>query len=276
MKRKRKNIPAGVRWDVFQRDDFRCVYCGATKKDGAQLVVDHGDPFSRGGEDSIENFVTACKPCNDGKKAKVLIPPAAEIDGLCCVVRRGVVYANQLHADWADAFRQRCYEVEYFATSDDPLATKAIFGIGNPEQASTLKIDFQCDFLGRELSDLGPINVVIVPWSDIGSIGMADLVRLRDAAVLGYTEPTMLVIGSPWMFFAAVVTDRRKGCPDGFVIDEWLEVGDEFYSSGWYPDESWECVDPRDDFGMRRPTSLSLRGWHITMNDIDMEGSDDI
>lgn len=52
--------------EIFLRDNFRCVYCGATEK----LSLDHVHPVSRGGDNSIDNLVTACRSCNSSKGAK--------------------------------------------------------------------------------------------------------------------------------------------------------------------------------------------------------------
>ena len=60
-------IRAGIRWQVFERDDFRCVACGASAVDGAILHVDHILPRSKGGLDTMENFQTLCQNCNIGK-----------------------------------------------------------------------------------------------------------------------------------------------------------------------------------------------------------------
>ena len=45
---------------VFARDRYRCQYCGSDK----HLTVDHVVPRSKGGDDSWENVVTSCAPCN--------------------------------------------------------------------------------------------------------------------------------------------------------------------------------------------------------------------
>lgn len=265
MERKRKNIPAGIRWNVFQRDNFRCVYCGVSRGEGATLVVDHGDPFSRGGADDESNYVTACKPCNDGKKAKIVIPPAAEIGGVPgFVVRRGIAYKNHLHADWADALRQACYGIEYWATGDGLGTIRTVSeAFADEGKSSFVRPDFFCDFLSEEV---GKVNVVIVENCDEGCFSDTDKKRVRDAAILGYKEPTAIIIGSPWYYWAAVVNERYKGCPAGFYLDDWLDFGGHFWSSGWYPDEHWDFADPRKDFGLR-PQSLSRRGWHMTVAD---------
>lgn len=52
--------PAFTRFNVFLRDEFKCVYCGATN----DLTFDHVIPRSRGGRTNWTNIVTACAPCN--------------------------------------------------------------------------------------------------------------------------------------------------------------------------------------------------------------------
>jgi hypothetical protein len=56
-----------LRQAVFERDNFTCVYCGATE---AVLHADHVHPRSRGGRDEMENLVTACASCNLSKGSK--------------------------------------------------------------------------------------------------------------------------------------------------------------------------------------------------------------
>ncbi|MEE3313736.1 MAG: HNH endonuclease [Treponema sp.] len=60
-------IRVGVRWQVFERDNFKCVACGASAKDGAILHVDHIVPRSKGGCDAMDNYQTLCQKCNIGK-----------------------------------------------------------------------------------------------------------------------------------------------------------------------------------------------------------------
>lgn len=51
------------RRNVMLRDEHRCQYCGKTP--GIRdLNLDHVFPRSRGGPDSWENLVTACRSCN--------------------------------------------------------------------------------------------------------------------------------------------------------------------------------------------------------------------
>ena len=66
-KRKRTSIPRGLRHEVFKRDNYKCVECGARKSDGATLHVDHKIPVSKGGTDELSNLQTLCSDCNLNK-----------------------------------------------------------------------------------------------------------------------------------------------------------------------------------------------------------------
>lgn len=63
---KRAKLSPRVRFEVFKRDNFRCVYCGATA-DTSDLHVDHREPVAGGGGSGDDNLVTACAACNTGK-----------------------------------------------------------------------------------------------------------------------------------------------------------------------------------------------------------------
>jgi 5-methylcytosine-specific restriction endonuclease McrA len=52
------------RKNILRRDSHRCQYCG---RGDVSLTVDHIVPKSRGGEDTWENLITACIPCNNRK-----------------------------------------------------------------------------------------------------------------------------------------------------------------------------------------------------------------
>jgi hypothetical protein len=65
-----KFVRAGIRWQVFERDDFKCVACGKSASDGAILHVDHILPRSKGGKNMLENYQTLCHLCNIGKSNK--------------------------------------------------------------------------------------------------------------------------------------------------------------------------------------------------------------
>lgn len=60
------SISKKMRFEVFKRDGFTCCYCGQ-KPPQVVLEADHIDPKSKGGEDDINNLITACFECNRGK-----------------------------------------------------------------------------------------------------------------------------------------------------------------------------------------------------------------
>jgi 5-methylcytosine-specific restriction endonuclease McrA len=53
-----------TRFEVFNRDQYTCQYCG---KPTRQLTIDHVIPRYRGGKQTWENMVSACIPCNRRK-----------------------------------------------------------------------------------------------------------------------------------------------------------------------------------------------------------------
>jgi 5-methylcytosine-specific restriction endonuclease McrA len=67
---RRKPVPPGLRFDVLQRDKFRCRACGVEAKD-ARLEIDHIVPVSKGGLTTLKNLQTLCGSCNRGKAAKL-------------------------------------------------------------------------------------------------------------------------------------------------------------------------------------------------------------
>ena len=56
-----------LRYQVLQRDGFRCCICGASSADGVKLHVDHIKPVSKGGKTELSNLRTLCDRCNLGK-----------------------------------------------------------------------------------------------------------------------------------------------------------------------------------------------------------------
>jgi hypothetical protein len=63
-------VMPSIRWQVFQRDSWRCVACGHSAEEGRILHVDHIIPRSKGGKDEIDNYQTLCDICNIGKSNK--------------------------------------------------------------------------------------------------------------------------------------------------------------------------------------------------------------
>lgn len=66
-------VKQSIRFRVFERDNFTCVYCGRRPPE-IRLEADHKEPRSKGGPDTMENLVTACHECNRGKGATPIAP----------------------------------------------------------------------------------------------------------------------------------------------------------------------------------------------------------
>ena len=65
------DVPALTNKRLFRRDSGMCLYCGDYLYD-YELTRDHVIPVSRGGADTWENVVTACRECNHYKADKLL------------------------------------------------------------------------------------------------------------------------------------------------------------------------------------------------------------
>lgn len=70
----RNEITHKLRFEILERDNYRCRYCGASPKDdeSIKLEIDHIVPLDRGGTNDRDNLVTSCWQCNEGKKNKLL------------------------------------------------------------------------------------------------------------------------------------------------------------------------------------------------------------
>lgn len=71
----RGEVSDSLRYDVMNRDGFKCVICGASAKEGAHLHVDHIIPVSKGGTSTPSNLRTLCERCNIGKSNKIETSP---------------------------------------------------------------------------------------------------------------------------------------------------------------------------------------------------------
>lgn len=66
MPRSSKRAVKFSRANVYQRDGYRCQYCGERFR-ANELSYDHVVPRKAGGRTCWENIVTACRPCNAKK-----------------------------------------------------------------------------------------------------------------------------------------------------------------------------------------------------------------
>lgn len=67
LRRSKVTIPPELRWQIWERDDFRCRICGVR----SNLSVDHIHPESLGGTLDPDNLQTLCKSCNSRKGVRV-------------------------------------------------------------------------------------------------------------------------------------------------------------------------------------------------------------
>lgn len=64
---RRHNKPVRFsRINIFARDGYRCLYCGA-KRLISELTYDHVVPRAQGGKTTWDNIATCCVPCNRKK-----------------------------------------------------------------------------------------------------------------------------------------------------------------------------------------------------------------
>lgn len=73
---RRPNFSKISRFKCLKRDEWTCQWCGA-KAPRSRLVLDHIIPFNRRGPTVEDNLITACQPCNAGRK------DGCFITGLC-------------------------------------------------------------------------------------------------------------------------------------------------------------------------------------------------
>ena len=66
-----RSVPPLTNRALFRRDRNLCLYCAGHFQD-TELTRDHVQPRSRGGEDTWDNVVAACKRCNHQKGHRLL------------------------------------------------------------------------------------------------------------------------------------------------------------------------------------------------------------
>jgi len=92
--------PVATRWQLLERDGFRCVYCGGTPiYNAVVLQADHIVPLSKGGSNKMSNVVTACSDCNYAKCADHLVPESLDML-LEAVFRKNLVFGIAPDAEY--------------------------------------------------------------------------------------------------------------------------------------------------------------------------------
>jgi HNH endonuclease len=71
-------VPVALKQLVFERAIGLCEYCRSQAKYAIDpLVIDHIQPFSRGGQTIAENLALSCQTCNNYKYNKTEAPDPA-------------------------------------------------------------------------------------------------------------------------------------------------------------------------------------------------------
>lgn len=108
-KKRGKRVPVSprLRFEVFKRDNFRCVYCGAASP-GVLLHADHVNPVADGGETVLDNLVTACAACNGGKGSVPLsVPAAAHVRAAALAREKEIAEIDDALNEWLNERRKR-------------------------------------------------------------------------------------------------------------------------------------------------------------------------
>jgi len=114
----RKPISKSMRFSVLRRDGFACRYCGATPPD-VVLHLDHVLAVANGGENSEDNLVTACLPCNLGKGVGDASAPRPKAGSPARPCKPAIEFF------WAMDYSQRPYELVDARCLLVPIRTQA-------------------------------------------------------------------------------------------------------------------------------------------------------
>jgi hypothetical protein len=232
----RKSIPPVVRFEVFQRDNFRCIYCGATKEE-TKLVVDHVIPVRDGGANDMGNLATACQPCNAGKGARSVV--AAEAGDSVGRTR------SRLADKWLGTLATKFPSLR---TATEPVESTIPYADTDNEEGETV-IRFMPNYIavapryggwrGEELM------VSIFPLRPEGEYPIEEQVEIRNAVIAGYETDNLILLGRPERFIGFCVNYRYKGNPLGYLLDGDLLPESDYWFPGWYPDECLDFADLR-------------------------------
>lgn len=233
---KRKAIPQVVRFQVFARDGFRCLYCGADRSQ-TSLVIDHVIPVRDGGTNDIGNLATACRECNAGKAARAVIEPEpGEVVG-----RARAKVAARWESDLEEVFVD-------LGPAESPSEGHLLFDPGGVAEHSQIR--HMPNFTARAPLHGGwrgeSLAISVFPYREVGGYSHDEQMDIRNAVICGYETDALIILGQPEGFHAVCVNYRYKGSPLGYSIDARLTPSGDLYFPGWYPDENGDFQDTRD------------------------------
>jgi hypothetical protein len=90
----RKQLGKKQRMQIYERCHGKCAYCGCDLKYEA-MQIDHVVPLIRGGDDTADNMLPACRSCNHRKGGSTLDGFRKQIGHFLRVLERdSVTYRN--------------------------------------------------------------------------------------------------------------------------------------------------------------------------------------
>jgi hypothetical protein len=275
------NLPAGIppipekRWtisEVRRMPSFSGVYLAYGDDGVCHYVGESKDVTARVGESrpEISGRRIAVVPCDPIARKRIecyyiglLDPP-----GNSQSTRRGKpkqlsssefsAATAQLVAEWLPVFR---HYYPWAATCARTFRET----VYTDEEEVTVAPDISCG--GRNLESVGPGEVFVsfVPWANVGQLDDLSLAKVRRAAILGYSRTSLIVIGRPERYFGVFVTNRHKGCAEGWTCDEFLHPSEE-WEGEWCPDEHTSLYDPR------QPYNTKVGKWRLDVRTWDKDG----
>lgn len=143
-RKSRKRLSNSLRFRVFTRDGFRCMYCGASPPDTV-LEVDHVLPVTKGGDNELSNLKTACRECNRGKYSHVM-HGSEDVQREIARLEEAPPPPREVVKTIESLSPQELQDVEYIANSYASLYGEKLPEIFNPIVARFLK-DFPLEEL---------------------------------------------------------------------------------------------------------------------------------
>ena len=270
-------LPAGIppvpekRWtiaDVRKMPSFHGVYLAFNDDGSVHYVGESVDVTSRVSESRKELYgrKLAVIECDKHARKRVecyyiglLDPP-----GNSQSTRRGrvkqlstdefSVVTTQLTNEWLPVFRH------YYPWASACARTfrETVYTV---EEEVVVAPDICCGGRNLESIGAGEVFVSFVPWANVGQLDDLSLAKVRRAAVLGYSKTSLIVIGRPERYFGVFVTERHKGCAEGWTCDEFLHPWEE-WEGEWCPDEHTNFYDPRQPYNTKSERwRLGVRTW---------------
>lgn len=68
--------------NILKKYNYKCAYCGTEFDENILPEKDHIIPISKGGNNTKENIVPACRSCNAKKGSKILLERKVRNNGI--------------------------------------------------------------------------------------------------------------------------------------------------------------------------------------------------